>query len=175
MPLHPPWQEALRRAIEEDPSLLQEHPELQAVADKAEAEALKAKGNAAFSAGKLQEAVDLFSRCIELDSSNHIYWSNRAAARTGLKQYQGAVKDAARCTELAPRWAKGWSRLGAAYFGLEDYSQVCGRGGGAWAGMRPGKRGHDARKAATGCSARTGRGDLACAALEHHGLARGRG
>ncbi|KAL4452426.1 hypothetical protein ABPG75_008088 [Micractinium tetrahymenae] len=117
-------QEALRRAIEQDPSLLQQHPELQSVADKAEAEALKAKGNAAFSAGKLHEAVELFSRCIELDGGNHIYWSNRAAARTGLKEYQGAAKDAARCTELAPRWAKGWSRLGAAFYGLEDYAQA---------------------------------------------------
>lgn len=133
----PSLQEALRHAIEQDPSLLQQHPELQSVADKAEAEALKAKGNAAFSAGKLQEAADLFSRCIELDGGNHIYWSNRAAARTGLKEYKAAVRDAARCTELAPRWAKGWSRLGAAYFGLEDYSQASSWAAGGAGAARP--------------------------------------
>lgn len=54
------------------------------------------QGNAAFSAGKLDEAVKLFSRCIELDGSNHIYYSNRAAAHTSLKDYKAAVRDA-RC------------------------------------------------------------------------------
>lgn len=58
-----------------------------------------AQGNAAFSAGKLDEAVKLFTRCIELDASNHIYHSNRAAAHTGLKDYKAAVRDA--------RWAQG--------------------------------------------------------------------
>lgn len=81
-------QEALRRAIELDPSLLQQHPELQSVADRAEAEAIKAQGNAAFQAGKLEEAAALFGRCIELDGSSHIYYSNRAAALTGLKDYK---------------------------------------------------------------------------------------
>lgn len=52
------------------------------------------QGNAAFSAGKLDEAVKLFTRCIELDASNHIYYSNRAAAHTGLKDYKAAVRDA---------------------------------------------------------------------------------
>ncbi|PRW57006.1 hsp70-Hsp90 organizing 2 [Chlorella sorokiniana] len=117
-------QEALRRAIEQDPSLLAQHPELQSVADRAEAEQIKAKGNAAFSAGKLDEAVKLFTRCIELDASNHIYHSNRAAAHTGLKDYKAAVRDARRCTELKPGWAKGWSRLGAAYFGLDQFSEA---------------------------------------------------
>jgi len=67
------------------------------------------QGNAAFSAGKLDEAVKLFTQCIELDGSNHIYHSNRAAAHTGLKDYKAAVRDA--------RWALGWGQLcaGAAF------------------------------------------------------------
>lgn len=117
-------QDALRRAIELDPSLLAQHPELQSVADQAEAEAIKAKGNSAFAAGNMEEAVRLFTRCIELDDGNHVYFSNRAAALTGKQDYAAAVHDARRCTELQPRWAKGWSRLGAAYFGLEQFSEV---------------------------------------------------
>ena len=117
-------QEALRRAIEQDPSLLAQHPELQKVAQAAEAEAVKARGNTAFAAGKFEEAVTLFTRCIELDGGNHIYYSNRAAAHTGLKDYRAAARDAARCTQLRPQWAKGWSRLGAAHFGLEEFSEV---------------------------------------------------
>jgi tetratricopeptide (TPR) repeat protein len=61
-------QEALRRALELDPALLQLHPELASVAQRAEAAALKDKGNAAFGAGKFEEAVSHFSRCIELDA-----------------------------------------------------------------------------------------------------------
>jgi Flp pilus assembly protein TadD len=117
-------QDALRRAIEQDPSLLMQHPELQSVADQAEAEAVKAKGNSAFAAGKMEEAARLFTRCIELDAGNHIYFSNRAAAFTGMKDYAAAVQDARRCTVLQPKWAKGWSRLGAAYYGLEQFSEV---------------------------------------------------
>ena len=117
-------QEALRRAIEQDPSLLAQHPELQQVAQAAEAEGFKARGNTAFAAGKFEEAVALFTRCIELDGGNHIYHSNRAAAHTGLKDYRAAARDAARCTQLRPQWAKGWSRLGAAHFGLEEFSEV---------------------------------------------------
>lgn len=123
-PLPAHMQEALRRAVEQDPSLLLQHPELQGVADRAQADALKAKGNAAFAAGRHAEAVQLFSRCIELDPSNHIYFSNRAAAHLGGKEYAAAARDAARCTELKPGWAKGWSRLGAAHFGLDQFSEV---------------------------------------------------
>lgn len=94
------------------------------MADQAAAEAVKVKGNAAFAAGKHEEAARLFTRCIELDGSNHIYYSNRAAAFTGLQDYGAAARDARRCTELKPHWAKGWSRLGAAYFGLEQFAEV---------------------------------------------------
>lgn len=130
-----PLQEALRRAIEQDPSLLQQHPELQSVADRAAAEGVKAQGNAAFAAGKLEEAVALFTRCIELDGGNAIYHSNRAAAHAGLKDHKAAARDARRATELKPGWAKAWSRLGAAYFGLEQFSEVgglCGCEGWGW-------------------------------------------
>ena len=135
VPPHPPplapWQEALRHAIEQDPTLLQQHPELQRVADAAAAEGLKAQGNAAFQAGKWAEAAALFSRCIELDPRQHIYWSNRSAAHAGLGDWAAAARDARRCTELKPGWAKGWSRLGAACLGLEHHSEVRrGDGGG---------------------------------------------
>ena len=44
-------------------------------------EALKDRGNAAFKAGRHQEAVSLFSEAIVLDAGNHVLYSNRSAAQ----------------------------------------------------------------------------------------------
>ena len=41
----------------------------------------QAKGNAAFSAGKFEEAIELFTQAIEVNSENHVLYSNRSAAR----------------------------------------------------------------------------------------------
>ncbi|GFH17098.1 uncharacterized protein HaLaN_13654, partial [Haematococcus lacustris] len=84
------------------------------------ADALKAKGNAAFSAGQYEEAIDFFSQAIELDPKNHVLFSNRSAAAASLQRYSEALEDAKQCVALKPDWAKGYSRLGAAHFGLQQ-------------------------------------------------------
>ena len=80
-------------------------------------EDLKNKGNTAFSSGKFQEAVDLFTEAIALDSKNAVLFSNRSAAWASLKEYQGALKDAEEAIILRPDWPKGWGRKGAALAG----------------------------------------------------------
>ncbi|GAX84944.1 hypothetical protein CEUSTIGMA_g12365.t1 [Chlamydomonas eustigma] len=85
---------------------------------------LKAKGNAAFSAGNHKEAIDFFTQAISIDPSNHVLYSNRSASKASLKDYDGALEDAKQCVTLKPSWGKGYSRLGAAYFGLEDWSEA---------------------------------------------------
>jgi len=57
-------------------------------------DALKAEGNKAFQAKDYDRAIELFSQAIQLDSSNHVLWSNRSAAKTGKKQYEAALEDA---------------------------------------------------------------------------------
>jgi stress-induced-phosphoprotein 1 len=69
-------------------------------------------------------AVSHFTTCIELDSSNEVYYSNRAAAYTALKKYTEAIADSKEVVRLKPGWPRGWARLGAAYFGLKLYSEV---------------------------------------------------
>lgn len=82
---------------------------------------LKAKGNAAFSAGRYAEAIEHFGAAIDLAPSNHVLYSNRSAAKAALRDFEGALGDAKKVTELEPSWAKGYSRLGAALFGLAKY------------------------------------------------------
>lgn len=68
------------------------------------------QGNAAFKAGNFEEAAEHFSAAIELDSSNHVLYSNRSAAYASLKRYDAALKDARKTVDLKPDWA----RVGAA-------------------------------------------------------------
>ena len=82
----------------------------------------KAAGNAALQAGKISEAIANYTKAINLDGSNHVYFSNRSAAY--LKQGNGnnALEDANSCINLNPQFAKGYSRKGAALHALKRYN-----------------------------------------------------
>jgi stress-induced-phosphoprotein 1 len=82
------------------------------------ADEAKAKGNAAFSAGRFEEAAKHFTDAIALAPTNHVLYSNRSAALASLHRYSDALADAERTVEIKPDWAKGYSRLGAAHLGL---------------------------------------------------------
>ncbi|PRW58562.1 Heat shock STI [Chlorella sorokiniana] len=88
------------------------------------ADELKAKGNAAFSAGKFPEAAEHFSAAIGVDPSNHVLYSNRSAAYASMGSYAQALEDAQKTVELKPDWAKGYSRLGAAHHGLRQWDDA---------------------------------------------------
>jgi len=78
------------------------------------ADELKGKGNAAFSKGDYEEAINFFTAAIQIDPNSHVLYSNRSAAYASQKKYTDALKDADRCIEIKPDWAKGYSRKGAA-------------------------------------------------------------
>ncbi|KAL0324431.1 UNVERIFIED_CONTAM: Hsp70-Hsp90 organizing protein 2 [Sesamum calycinum] len=88
------------------------------------ADEAKAKGNAAFSAGKFNDAVSHFTDAINLAPTNHVLYSNRSAAYASLNKFSEALSDAQKTVELKPDWGKGYSRLGAAYTGLHNYSDA---------------------------------------------------
>ncbi|CAH9102598.1 unnamed protein product [Cuscuta epithymum] len=85
------------------------------------ADEAKSKGNAAFSAGKFEEAVNHFTEAINLAPTNHVLFSNRSAAYASLGNFSDALSDAQKTVELKPDWSKGYSRLGAAHLGLRNY------------------------------------------------------
>ncbi|XP_031484040.1 hsp70-Hsp90 organizing protein 3-like [Nymphaea colorata] len=88
------------------------------------ADEAKAKGNAAFSAGRFDDAVQHFSDAIALAPTNHVLYSNRSAAYASLHRYSDALADARKTVELKPDWSKGYSRLGAAHVGLGSLEEA---------------------------------------------------
>jgi len=93
---------------------------------------LKGKGNRCFQNGEYEQAVDLFTKCIALQSQGkagsgaeednaHIYYSNRSAAYVKLGQYELAKRDALESIERSRgQWAKGWVRLAVVSLALDD-------------------------------------------------------
>lgn len=63
----------------------------------------------------------MFSKAIELDSTNHVLYSNRSACYASQKDYKKALEDGEKTVELKPDWAKGYGRKAAALFGLSRY------------------------------------------------------
>ncbi|CUE96193.1 stress-inducible protein STI1, putative [Bodo saltans] len=89
-----------------------------------DAAAYKSKGNEAFSAKNYPEAIEYFTKAIELDGSNHVLFSNRSACYASTNQWNEALADAETCVALNATWGKGYVRLGAAQHGLKRFDEA---------------------------------------------------
>ncbi|PGG97861.1 hypothetical protein GX51_07103 [Blastomyces parvus] len=74
------------------------------------AEDFKTQGNASFSKGEYQEAVDFYAQAINIDPSNPVFYMNKATAYYRLGKYAQAAEDAASATQLDPQYIKAWVR-----------------------------------------------------------------
>jgi len=101
------------RALEEKKKQEYINPEL---SNKA-----KEEGNEFFKLQKYPEAVKSYSEAILRDPSNHVNYSNRAAAYIKLLALPEALKDAEKCIEINPKFVKGYIRKGNALFLMKDY------------------------------------------------------
>lgn len=88
-------------------------------ANKSQAELLKAEGNTQLKAENYQQANELYTKCIELDATNAVYYSNRAAARLKLALYREAVDDCKYAISLDPEFLRPRLRLALAYRNLD--------------------------------------------------------
>jgi small glutamine-rich tetratricopeptide repeat-containing protein alpha len=61
---------------------------------------------------KYEEAIQSYTKAIELSPNNPIYYGNRAAAYSHLGQHVKAIEDCKRAIALDPKYAKAYSRLG---------------------------------------------------------------
>jgi len=88
---------------------------------KQKAEEWKAKGNKEYANGNFSEAVKSYSKAIDEDPNNHLYFSNRSAAYAGLLNWEKALSDGSKCIQLKGDWAKGYFRKGLAEFEMKKY------------------------------------------------------
>lgn len=85
---------------------------------------LKEKGNAALTAGRNEEAIEAYSKAIDLDKSNHVLYSNRSAAYLKAGKFQESLDDAEKTIQLNSTWPKGYSRKGSVLFALQKYDEA---------------------------------------------------
>jgi len=73
-------------------------------------------------AGNASEAIENYTKAINLDGANHVYFSNRSAAYLKKGDAHNALEDANSCIALKPDFPKGYSRKGAALHSLKRYN-----------------------------------------------------
>lgn len=87
---------------------------------KKEAEKYKLEGNRYMAQQKFADSVVSYTEAIENDPTNAIYYSNRSAAYSSLRESEKAVEDARKAIEIDSKYSKGYSRLGLALYSLGD-------------------------------------------------------
>ncbi|XP_013186048.1 small glutamine-rich tetratricopeptide repeat-containing protein beta [Amyelois transitella] len=92
--------------------------------DCAEAEKLKNEGNELMKAERHREALEKYTRAIELDPRNPVYFCNRAAAHFKLEEHEAAVADCTAALALQPDYSKAHGRLGLALTALDRHREA---------------------------------------------------
>lgn len=91
---------------------------------KKEAENLKNKGNDLMKGDKFAEAVQCYTRAIEIDSHNAIYYCNRAAAYSKLNNHPAAIVDCDRAIKIDCTYSKAYGRKGLAHASLGQHREA---------------------------------------------------
>jgi len=87
------------------------------------AENWKNQGNQAFQKGQNTEAVKCYSKAVEIDPNNHVYYTNRATAYAGMEEWEKCLSDSNKAISLKTDWVKGYFRKGQALVGLKRYDE----------------------------------------------------
>eukprot|EP00124_Ichthyophonus_hoferi_P005739 Ihof_evm1s930 gene=Ihof_evmTU1s930 len=91
------------------------------------ADSLKKKGNAAFGAGKYEEAIDLYTQALALNPSPadaSKYYANRGACFAKLKQYESVIHDCTEAIKIDPAYVKALHRRAQAYEAVDNLEEA---------------------------------------------------
>ncbi|CAH1153358.1 unnamed protein product [Phaedon cochleariae] len=91
-----------------------------------EAEDCKNKGNSHMKNASYDEALAEYSRAIQLNPQNSVYYCNRAAAYSRLERHSDAIEDCLDAINLDPTYGKAYGRLGIAYSNLNKFEEARG-------------------------------------------------
>ncbi|XP_055040741.2 small glutamine-rich tetratricopeptide repeat-containing protein alpha isoform X1 [Misgurnus anguillicaudatus] len=90
----------------------------------AEAERLKTDGNDQMKVENFSAAVEFYSKAIQLNPQNAVYYCNRAAAYSKLGNYAGAVQDCECAIGIDANYSKAYGRMGLALSSLNKHSEA---------------------------------------------------
>ncbi|KAH9108501.1 hypothetical protein AeMF1_016333 [Aphanomyces euteiches] len=91
---------------------------------KTQAEAKKNEGNEFFKKGQYAQAIEKYTEAINLDPTNHVYYSNRSAAYSGQSLFAQAAQDGEKCVQLNPQFVKGYHRYALGLKGTKQYAKA---------------------------------------------------
>ncbi|MBN3306523.1 SGTA protein, partial [Amia calva] len=92
--------------------------------EAAEAERLKTEGNDQMKVENFSAAVEFYSKAIEINPRNAVYFCNRAAAYSKLGNYAGAVQDCEQAIAIDPNYSKAYGRMGLALASLNKHTEA---------------------------------------------------
>jgi len=74
--------------------------------DYTNAMAYKDEGNQFFLAKQYSQAVEWYTKAINCDPTDSVFFSNRAAAFLNMNKFGEALTDSEQCIKLRPNWVK---------------------------------------------------------------------
>lgn len=92
--------------------------------EKEEAEKLKMEGNDLMRAEDFQGSIEKYTKAIEIDGSNQVFYCNRAAAHSKLGNHYAAVEDCKRAIDMDPNYGKAYGRMGLAYSNVDKHKEA---------------------------------------------------
>lgn len=88
----------------------------------------KEAGNAAFKAGKLQEAIDMYTSALGIDANNKplnaVLYNNRATVHNKMGKTDLCIKDCTSAIDLDDTYVKAYMRRAKAYTEKEDHESA---------------------------------------------------
>jgi len=92
--------------------------------EKEQAEKLKVEGNDLMRTEDFPGAIEKYTKAIELDSSNQVFYCNRAAAHSKMNNHYAAVEDCKRAIDMDPNYGKAYGRMGLAYSCVDKHKEA---------------------------------------------------
>ena len=91
---------------------------------KHQAEEFKAKGNAQLRKNNHREAIEWYTKAIDLIPQSAVYHGNRSQAKFNIHEFEGALEDASKAITCDPAYLKGYYRKAIATMGLGNYESA---------------------------------------------------